>query len=92
MGELRSVQDFAASDWAQAWGAVVDVDDRAGGTLRMPGAPWRFGDTPPPAPGVPRVLGESNEQVLTDLGYSQDDIQRLTRAGVLKQASVPGTP
>lgn len=91
VGELRSVEDFATSEWAQSWGAVVQVDDRAGGTLRMPGAPWRFGNTPPPAPGVPRVLGESNEQVLTELGYSRDEIVRLTRAGVLKQAAVPGS-
>jgi CoA:oxalate CoA-transferase len=42
VGRVRTVNEFAKSDWVREWNAVVDVDDRAGGTVRMPGNPWIF--------------------------------------------------
>src|SRR5260370_41811795 len=41
-GMIRTVNEFAKSEWVKEWGAVVDVDDRAGGTARMTGNPWHF--------------------------------------------------
>jgi CoA:oxalate CoA-transferase len=42
IGEVRTINEFAESNWVKEWNAVVDVDDRAGGTVRMPGNPWIF--------------------------------------------------
>src|ERR1700745_490047 len=53
VGRVRTVNEFAKSDWVKEWNAVVDVDDRAGGTLRMPGNPWLFSHSELPPPGVP---------------------------------------
>jgi crotonobetainyl-CoA:carnitine CoA-transferase CaiB-like acyl-CoA transferase len=63
---------------------VVEVDDRSGGKLRMPGAPWRFGDAVLPAPGLPYFQGESNEDVLQELGWNSADIDSLQASGILR--------
>ena len=39
VGRVRTVNEFTKSDWFKEWKAVVDVDGRGGGTLRMPGNP-----------------------------------------------------
>ena len=50
VGRVRTVNDFAESDWVREWNAVVEVDDRAGGTVRMPGNPWIFSASELPRP------------------------------------------
>lgn len=87
IGQLRTLEEFAESEWTREWGAVVDVDDRAGGSFRMPGAPWHFGKSQLPAPGIPYFQGESNEEVLSQLGLSASAIDELTLAGVLKKGN-----
>ena len=42
VGEVRSITEFAKMDWVKEWNAIVEVDDRNGGTTPMPGAPWIF--------------------------------------------------
>ena len=39
IGTVRSLAEFAELDWVKEWNAVVDVDDRAGSTVRMPEIP-----------------------------------------------------
>lgn len=87
VGQLRTLEEFADSEWTREWGAVVDVDDRAGGSFRMPGAPWHFSKSQLPPAGIPYFLGESNEEVLSQLGLSPSVIAELTQAGVLKKGT-----
>ncbi|MGB2855298.1 MAG: CoA transferase, partial [Dehalococcoidia bacterium] len=62
--------------------ATTDRDDT--GTLKYPGAPYKFSKTPwalnRPAP----LLGEHNEEIYCGrLGYSREDLVALRRAGVI---------
>jgi len=45
-GVVRSVKDFANSEWVKWWGAVEEVTNRRGKPVRIPGKPWRFSKTP----------------------------------------------
>jgi len=85
VGTVRSVRDVCASDWAAERAAVVSVDDRGGGTYRVPNAPWKFSDGPDVGVRVtPRYRGEDNADVLRDvLGMSDADIAALGDSGVL---------
>ena len=67
MGVVRSSGAAANSDWAAARGAVVEVDDRLGGTVRIPEAPWRFSAATTGAHGAPAYRGEHNREVLHEL-------------------------
>jgi CoA:oxalate CoA-transferase len=82
IGVVRTTADLAKSEWARDWGAIVEVDDREGGTMRRPGAPWRFSESRLPAAGIPYFQGESNDDLLAELGVSATEAARLRAAGV----------
>ncbi len=85
-GQVRSVKEFAASDWAEAWGAVRTVPDGDGGEIRIPGRPWHFNDQVAHDDGqFAARQGEHNTQLLTELGYANEDIARLEKFGALIQ-------
>jgi len=89
IGEVRTTNEFANSEWAQQWGAVVDVDDRNGGTVRMPGAPWRFSSSTLPPPGVPAFQGENNAEILAERKVSPDLIEDLKQRRVILSRRSP---
>jgi CoA:oxalate CoA-transferase len=62
----------------------VNVADRDGGTMRMPGPPWRFSRSTLPAPGIPYFQGESNAEVLGEIGMAAERVEQLRRQGVLR--------
>jgi crotonobetainyl-CoA:carnitine CoA-transferase CaiB-like acyl-CoA transferase len=83
VGRVRTVNDFAASDWVKEWNAVVEVDDRAGGTVRMPGNPWIFSRSELPAPGAPAYQGEHNEDILKRLDVPESTIREMQQRNIL---------
>jgi crotonobetainyl-CoA:carnitine CoA-transferase CaiB-like acyl-CoA transferase len=87
MGEIRSLGDLAATDWSSYWGAVQEVSDRNGGTYRLPGRPWRFSQDELEPIGDPALRGEHNRSVCTELGFSDQEIEKLVEAGALVTAS-----
>jgi CoA:oxalate CoA-transferase len=83
-GVVRTARELAESEWAAARGAIVEVSDRADGSLRVPNAPWRFGDAEVGVHGEPRYRGEDNRAVLAELlGYDDAAIDALEADRVL---------
>jgi crotonobetainyl-CoA:carnitine CoA-transferase CaiB-like acyl-CoA transferase len=89
VGAVRSVAEVCDSDWATERQVVASVDDRGGGHLRIPNAPWKFSDAPGVGvAGAPRYRGEDNAEVLREvLGLSDHTIDELTESGVLSSHS-----
>jgi CoA:oxalate CoA-transferase len=84
MGVIRSVTDAGDTIWARERGAVVEVSDRNGGTLRLPNSPWRFSNGTSGVRGVPAYRGEHNRAVLVDwLAMADTDAARLESSGIL---------
>lgn len=85
-GVVRSIGDVADTKWARERGAIAEVDDRRGGTVRIPQAPWRFSDAETGVRGVPAWRGEHNREVLQEfLGLNDDAINRLKADGTLSE-------
>ena len=63
IGVVRSTSELAESEWAADWGAIVEVDNRAGGTMRMPGPPWRFSGRDVAAAGHPGISGRAQRRI-----------------------------
>ncbi|RHW23626.1 CoA transferase [Nocardioides immobilis] len=86
-GQVRTVREFADSDWSSAWSAVRTVSAGSGQKYRIPGRPWHFADTVGPVEDqfVPRQ-GEDNAEILAELGFSDSEIADLSRAGVTVEA------
>jgi crotonobetainyl-CoA:carnitine CoA-transferase CaiB-like acyl-CoA transferase len=53
-----------------------------GKKLKVHGSPWHFSETPPKI-GVAPELGQHNEEVLKEIGYSDADIQGLRERKVI---------
>jgi CoA:oxalate CoA-transferase len=87
VGSIRSVREVCDSDWAKERGVIAEVDDRGGGTYRVPNAPWKFSEAPDVGVhGSPRYRGEDNEEVLREvLGMSDSQIAELDERGVLSR-------
>jgi crotonobetainyl-CoA:carnitine CoA-transferase CaiB-like acyl-CoA transferase len=83
VGLVRSVDELAATDWAAERGAITDVSDRSGGTIRLPSAPWRFSDADAGIRRDPSWRGEHNREVLLEAGLTEVEIDGLEADGVL---------
>jgi CoA:oxalate CoA-transferase len=83
VGRVRTIGEFAESDWVKEWNAVVDVDDRGGGRLRMPGNPWIFSRSELPSPGVPAYQGEHNREILHGMQLSESQVLEMEKRNVL---------
>jgi crotonobetainyl-CoA:carnitine CoA-transferase CaiB-like acyl-CoA transferase len=91
VGEIRSITEFAKMDWVKEWNAIVEVDDRNGGTTPMPGAPWIFSDAELPAPGAPAFQGEHNAEICAEANVAPETIQSLKdRRILLSRRSITG--
>jgi crotonobetainyl-CoA:carnitine CoA-transferase CaiB-like acyl-CoA transferase len=83
-GRLRNINEFNDTDWAKAWVTTREVDDRHGGTITIPGPPWHFsGQDAALTPQTPAHQGEHNEEVLKELGYTDDQMRALIHSGAL---------
>jgi len=83
-GTLRSMREVCDTDWARDRGAVVDVSDRGGGTLRLPNTPWHFASADVGLRGEPRYRGEDNRSVLAELLRLDDaELDRLEADGIM---------
>jgi crotonobetainyl-CoA:carnitine CoA-transferase CaiB-like acyl-CoA transferase len=69
--------------------AILEIhDDPRLGKVRQPRPAARFDRTPAKVRRMAPLLGAHNAEILRELGYSNDDVDRLTREGVLKAQSV----
>ena len=97
-GSLRDIAEFATTDWATQWGATRTVPDGAGARITVPGQPWHFTNAAKPNDSTdatettdtgaepdrqPARQGEHNEEVLHELGYSDEEISDFTNRGVV---------
>ncbi|MBL6634824.1 MAG: CoA transferase [Actinobacteria bacterium] len=85
VGQLRTVREFAESEWSSETGAIVEVSDRGDGVVKIPQAPWKFSDGPDVGiHGSPRYRGEDNHTVLNELlGLDEATLQQLEENGIL---------
>lgn len=84
VGIVRTVTDAATSAWAVERGAIVEIDNRNGGSLRIPNSPIRFSDADAGVRGSVRYRGEDNRSVLKAmLGLTNQEIDDLEASGVL---------
>ena len=83
VGTIRSVSEIAESEWAVERGAIREVEDRSGGTARVPAPPWIVSNCELPDAGLPPFQGEHNTELLRSLGLSEVEIEKLEATGVL---------
>lgn len=61
---------------------IKEIDHPVAGKIKVIGAPIRFSETPTEITRHPPLLGEHNEEILLELGYSSGDIKEMEKVGV----------
>jgi CoA:oxalate CoA-transferase len=87
-GEVKTSSKAFDTETLRARGAVVRVDDRAGGTRPVIQSPYRYSQAESGVSGPAPHRGEHNAEVLRQwLGKNGDEIAALEQAGVLLRSS-----
>ncbi len=79
---IKTLLESSEDPNVRANGYVREQTYPEGPVLKVHGSPWRFSETPARI-GIAPGLGEHNEAVLTELGYSSDAIADLADRGVI---------
>jgi crotonobetainyl-CoA:carnitine CoA-transferase CaiB-like acyl-CoA transferase len=83
-GRINSVAQALADPHTAAREMVRSVSHPSAGEVRTLGIPFRFSDTPASIRRAPPTLSQHTEEVLREaLGYSDEQLAALRRAGVI---------
>ena len=82
-GRINAVSDVLESDLAKARDMVPETQHPKVGRMRMVGIPIKLSDSPGEVRLPPPLLGEHTDEVLTELGYSREETQKMRDDGVI---------
>ena len=95
-GPINLVSQVVNDPQVLARNMVVKVPHPQVPDLRVPNSPLKLAATPPTVRRHPPLLGEHNEEILAEAGYSRDQISQLIKKGVIGDresvADAPGHP
>jgi len=83
-GRIYSAADIVADPHYQARDMLLDTTLPDGATLKMPGIVPKLSATPGQVNWQGPALGQHTDTLLTELGLSEADIQRLKKDGVVQ--------
>jgi len=83
-GRIYSAADIVTDPHYQAREMLLDTTLPDGATLKMPGIVPKLSATPGQVNWQGPTLGEHTDSLLTELGLSEADIQRLRKSGVVQ--------
>jgi crotonobetainyl-CoA:carnitine CoA-transferase CaiB-like acyl-CoA transferase len=75
--------EFFTSPENQAAGLVARYPHPVYGSVEQPGAFWAFGDLDVRLDKAPPDLGEHSVEILRELGFARDEVDRLVASGVV---------
>ncbi len=78
---VNSYADVEASEQVWANDYLTEIADPRYGTRRVTGLPWTFSRTPGAVQGRAPELNADADSILTEVGYSVDDIAQLRSSG-----------
>ncbi len=82
-GPINDLTQLLAHPQVQAREMIQEVEHPTIGMLKMLGIPIKLSDTPGSVRKAPPLLGENTEEVLKQLGYSEEDLIKLKEQGVI---------
>jgi crotonobetainyl-CoA:carnitine CoA-transferase CaiB-like acyl-CoA transferase len=83
-GAINSIDAALVHPQVAARDMVLTTEHPTAGTLRMAGSPIKLSDYATTVRHPPPTLGEHTDEVLSELGYSTDDIAAMRDAGVIR--------
>ncbi len=81
-GRIRRVGEVLESENTKAREMMVEVEDPARGKMKLLGIPVKLSNTPGDIRLTPPLLGQHTEEVLKELGYSEEEVKELKSKGI----------
>ena len=82
-GPVYDYADVLADPQVRHNGSLVSYDHPTEGRVTTPGFPYRFSATPPEVYRGAPLTGEQPREILAELGYDGESVDRLAAAGVV---------
>ncbi|MEU8639982.1 formyl-CoA transferase [Amycolatopsis sp. NPDC048633] len=81
-GPILSTKELIEDETLEELGSVVEVAHPERGSFKTVGCPLKLSDSPVEIERSP-LLGEHNDEVLAELGYSETELEKFRAAGVI---------
>jgi CoA:oxalate CoA-transferase len=91
-GKVRTVKEALELEQTKAREMVVEMEDELRGHIKMLGIPTKLSATPGKVRLMPPLLGEHTDEVLKELGYTDEQIQTLKSDTIVGQYGSNGCP
>tara|TARA_B100000131_G_scaffold88696_1_gene85527 strand:- start:1497 stop:2720 length:1224 start_codon:yes stop_codon:yes gene_type:complete len=85
VGKLNSMKEFAEGEWGTHWEAIRNIEDGEGGTIKIPGLPWKFSKTKCKPGNHMATRGMDNKNILKELGYTKKEIDDFYKKEVIAE-------
>ena len=82
-GRVRRVGEVLESENTKAREMMVEVEDPVRGKMKLLGTPVKLSNTPGDIRLTPPLLGQHTEEVLKELGYSEEEVKELKSKGIV---------
>ena len=88
-GPINQVSDVVNDPHVLSRDMISGIEHPNIPDLRFPGSPLKLTETPPTIRPAPPLLGQHNEEILNELGYSSESIDSLRDRGVIGKTQFP---
>ena len=83
VGPINDLADVFDDPTVRHLGLIAEVDHPTAGRVRAPGIPVRMDGTPPSVRMHPPLLGEHTDEILAEIGFTDDEIVKLRKDGAV---------
>ena len=88
IGKLKSMKEFAEGPWGNYWEIIRKVELDKDNIIKIPGLPWKFSLTKCKPKNHLAFRGMDNKKILSELGYSKEDINTLYSKNILSEGNI----
>ena len=80
---VLNIPEVLESEQLKERDMIVEINQPCIGKLKMPGIPIKFSKTPGKIDGYAPMLGENTEDILREIGYTDEKIKELYKNSVI---------